>query len=68
MGYVTALGNKLGELGQAGGPVADALAASPDWAAWQQRVLAPRNETENVYRWGVGPYFGGSTYAWLGMA
>lgn len=50
MGHVTALGVKLGELGRQREGVAAALRASQAWAAWQQQVLQPRSETENVYR------------------
>jgi hypothetical protein len=50
MGHVTALGRKLGELGQQRAAVAHALAASQAWAAWQRQVLLPRSETENLSR------------------
>ena len=50
MGHVTALGVKLGELARQRVVIAHALGASEAWAAWQQGVLQPRSETENVYR------------------
>ncbi len=54
MGHVTALANKLGEVGTRRPAVTEALRGSRAWAAWLQRVLRPRNELENVMRWACG--------------
>lgn len=54
IGHVTALGNKLGELAGAREGIAAALAGSPEWSIWLQKVLQPRNERENVLRWACG--------------
>ena len=54
MGHVTALANKMGEVGTRRAAVTEALRGSRAWATWLQRVLRPRNELENVMRWACG--------------
>lgn len=51
---MSALANKVGEVGTRRPAVAEALRASRAWGSWLQRVLRPRNELENVMRWACG--------------
>ena len=54
MGHVSALANKMGEVGTRRPAVAEALRGSRAWQDWLKRVLRPRNELENVMRWACG--------------
>ena len=54
MGHVSALANKMGEVGTRRPAVAEALRGSRAWQDWLKRVLRPRNELENVMRWVCG--------------
>ncbi|KAK9834883.1 hypothetical protein WJX81_006337 [Elliptochloris bilobata] len=54
MGHISALANKMGEVGTRRPAVAEALRGSRAWGSWLQRVLRPRNELENVMRWACG--------------
>ena len=54
MGHVSALANKMGEVGTRRAAVAEALRGSRAWQDWLKRVLRPRNELDNVMRWACG--------------
>lgn len=54
MGHVTALANKLTAVADERPGVAEALEGSPQWRAWREGVLAPRNACEDVNRWACG--------------
>lgn len=54
LGHVTSMGNKLVELAATRPSVSELLEADKRWEAWRTEVLEPRNDLENVTKWGCG--------------